>query len=468
MALALFVSGCTATVATPTPQASQPPATLSPTGTPTPIVSPEVSPTVRPTDQPNTSFTPTEYQLLKGSAALLAPAPDGGKLAAEAIDQFAFDLFGRLDQTGNLCVSPASIALSLAMVEPGAKGDTATQLDAVLHSLGSDANGAEIVALMKQLSQDTLYVTPDGFPLGPDQKPPKGLVPANELRVANAAFLQKDMTVLPAFLNALSSRFGAGIGILDFQNQTEPARLAINKWAGQQTNGRITDPLQPGDLTPQTRFALANAIYLRASWDKTFDKADTKSLAFHRRDGSAVSVPTMARTLETLYGAGNGWQVVRLPYLYNQMSMTVLVPDDMTAFTSGLTWNKVSTILNSEQRRLVDLTFPRFSIESRIDLASVLKIMGMAAPFDTSKADLSGITGDRSLALDKVIHVANIDVTEEGTTASAVTITTGAGAAAPPTKVTLRVDKPFLYLITDTATGAVLFMGRVDDPSITR
>lgn len=116
----------------------------------------------------------------------------------------------------------------------------------------------------------------------------------------------------------------------------------------------------------------------------------------------------------------------------------------------------------------MDLTLPRFSIETRVDLAGLLSDMGMGDAFNPAVADLSGITGNRGLILSKVIHQANIDVTEEGTIAAAVTITTGAGAAAPPTKVQFHVDKPFIYLITDTTTGAILFMGRVDDPSIVR
>ena len=114
---------------------------------------------------------------------------------------------------------------------------------------------------------------------------------------------------------------------------------------------------------------------------------------------------------------------------------------------------------------MVDFTMPRFSTESRLSLGDLLAAMGMASAFDPAKADLSGIDGSPDIVLDKVIHQANIDVVEEGTTASAVTVVGGRGMGLPPPPVTFHVDRPFLYFIQDSASGAILFMGRIDDPS---
>jgi serpin B len=180
----------------------------------------------------------------------------------------------------------------------------------------------------------------------------------------------------------------------------------------------------------------------------------------------------MAMDQELRYAAGKGYRAVQLPLggSYGSLSMTIIVPDDMSSFVNGLTAAKLASIDGQADGYDVDLTLPRFSADSRTDLASVLAAMGMPTAFDADKADLSGITTDEKLLIDKVIHQANIDVVEQGTTAAAVTVvllgTTGGGPEpTPPPHVKFHVDKPFLYFIREMTTGAVLFMGRIDDPS---
>jgi serpin B len=149
--------------------------------------------------------------------------------------------------------------------------------------------------------------------------------------------------------------------------------------------------------------------------------------------------------------------------------MTIVVPDDMASFVTGLTSEKLAAMTSGAKQYLVSLTLPRFSVETRTDLAAQLAAMGMPALFDPSAADLSGITRDEQLFIAKVIHQANIDVVEQGTTAAAVTIAVGQATAVGPAEgiqaVTFKVDRPFIYLIREQSTGAVLFMGRVADPS---
>jgi serpin B len=389
-----------------------------------------------------------------GKAALLAPAGDKGAAAANEINDFGLDLLRRMDAHGNLCASPTSIALALAMVEPGARGQTAAEIDQVLGGLGSSDQGAEVVALLDSLKADD-YADPSD--------PSKLVV---ELDVSNAAFAQQGMTLLPAYLDALSSRFGAGVGLVDYQADPEGARLAINQWASDRTKGRIPAVLKPGDVTELTRIALADAIYLKAGWVHQFDPNDTKLRAFTNASGAKLSVPTMALDAIVPYGAGSGYQAVDLPYVGN-LSMTVIVPDNMTTFVQSLDAAKLRAITSGMNGNTeVDLTLPKFSAETRVDLADLLAAMGMPTVF-TGAADLSGITTDEPLALAKVIHQANIDVVEEGTTASAVTVDLGLATVGgePPAKATLHVDKPFLYFIRDRSSGAILFMGRIDDPS---
>ena len=450
------------------PATASPTATGSPAGSVSPTASPTTSPTAFPTVWPSplTSTAPEGYQVALGNAALLAPAADNGTQAGGEINDFAFDLLRRLDPTGNLCASPTSIALALAMVRPGAQGLTATQMDAVLHGFGSTGQAAETVAFLKALQSATFYDDSDFDSNDPAATPDHtGKTPAVELDVSNAVFSQQGMHLQSAYLDSLSSSFGAGVGLVDYKNNAEAARLAINKWGDLRTKGRIPNILSPGDVDSATRIALANAIYFKAIWEDQFDVSATKNLAFTRADGSKVSVPTMAKNTEYMYSADTGYRAVKIPFLASA-SMTIVVPDNMATFISGFSADKLAAITAKESVYIVDMTLPKFSADSRFELATILQKMGMASAFDPTTADLSGITTDQRLWVDKVVHEANIDVDENGTTAAAVTVVSGRGGAGePPPSTTFHIDKPFLYLIQENTTGAVLFMGRIDDPS---
>jgi serpin B len=472
--LVIVAAACSSAIATP------PPAGPSGTANPAPAYpSAMASPSSMPptaSARPYETFALGDFTVMKGLAPVTNAADDEGAVAAGELNDFGFDLLRQLDSSGNLCASPASIALALAMVEPGARGQTAAEMARVLHAFGSSGQSSEIAALLVSLGSKTTYADADGNPLplgvSPDPAHPDPIV---ELNVANQAFLQKGLTFQPDYLDALSSSFDAGVGLLDYRSDPEAARAAINKWAGEQTKGRIPAVLQPGDITAATRFALANAIYLKAAWDSPFDTADTKARNFTNAGGSVVSVPTMSAGHRTAYAAGSGYRAVELPMSGDTMSMTIIVPDNMAGFVAGLSDAGLSALLASESTYDVDLTLPRFSVETRTDLAAALAAMGMPTAFGAN-ADLSGMTipdplHPEPLSIDKVIHQANIDVVEQGTTASAVTVVIGwAGAApgpqpTPPPHVQFNVDKPFLYLIRDNASGAVLFIGRVNDPS---
>ncbi len=397
-------------------------------------------------------------KLAMGNAPLLAPASDGDAAVAAEINDFGLDMFRRLDPQGNFVFSPTSIALALAMARLGANGDTAAEMDRVLHSLGAPAQGSELVALLRSLDSSEAC----GVAQLPATPEPGG--PSCELSVSDAAFVQTGWQLEPAYLDALSSRFGAGVNLLDFAGDSEAARLAINAWVNQKTRGRITDPLQPGSPDSTTRLCLANAIYLKASWEEQFWPESTALHAFTKADGTVVDVPTMA-AWRTRYASDVGWRAIDLPYQGN-LSMMVVVPDDMTAFVASLDAQKLAGVVGGEQSFPVVLTLPRFSTRAEIDLAGTLSAMGMPSAFDLNRADLSGIDGLHDLSVGQVVHAANIDVDEKGTTAAAVTLTLIVGGALPtPPPITFNVDRPFLYFIRDTRSGAILFMGRIDDPS---
>jgi serpin B len=451
--IAVVVAGCGTATVTPS---------SSPVG---PGPSNQPSPTAGGPATPYPTLAPGQLEMARGNAPLAAPAADQGAAAAAELNDFGFDLLRSLDAKGNLVASPTSIALALGMIRPGAKGQTAAAMDKVLHDFGAGGQESEIRALLAELASQNVFLKSDGSVItSPD---PAKDAPTIELSVADEAFIQNDLQVESAYLDSLTSAYNAGVALVDYKNDTEAARLLINQWASDQTRGRIPNILQQGDIDASTRLVLVNAIYLKAAWDNEFDPNLTANRAFTTADGTTVQVPTMAIDAHFDYASGTGYQAIDLPYAMHGLSMTVIVPDDMASFVANLSDARFTEILAAESQAEVDFQLPKFSLETRVGLADVLSGMGMGIAFDPNTADFSGITTQEPLYVGAVIHQANIDVVEKGTTAAAVTAVVMEAGAAPVQgqKVTFHVDKPFLYFIHDNRSGAVLFMGRVDDPA---
>ena len=285
------------------------------------------------------------------------------------------------------------------------------------------------------------------------------------LRIANAPFAQAGMTWEQAYLDTLASRFGAGLRLVDYKQDSAGACRAINGWVSDQTEARIPHLL--ASLDASTRLVLVNAIYLKAPWLKPFDEGSTTDSPFTRMDRSQVSVPMMSAGLsEAKYASGTGWQAVEIPYANTALAMTIIVPDDLDTFESGLDFIRFGQVAAALAPASVDLSMPRFKIETKTELSSALSGMGMPLAFDPNRADFSGMTTQERLFISQVVHQANISVDEKGTEASAATAVVMAAASAPSnTPVPVHVDRPFIFAIRDTRTGAILFLGRVTDPS---
>ena len=396
---------------------------------------------------------PTGITLAAAHVPRAAVSPADATAAAASIDAFGWDLLRALARGDNTVVSPASIAIALAMTQAGAAGGTASQMSAVLHGAGS-GSGAGINALDQALAARNGTFTDAG---GHD------LTVA--LRVANAPFAQAGMSLEPSYLDALASRFGAGLRLVDYRRDPEAARNLINAWVEGQTEGRIPRLLAPGILDTLTRLTLVNAIYLKAPWQVPFDAELTKPAPFTRADGSTVDVPTMAGGLQQLrYAEGSGWKAVELPYAGGSLAMTIVVPDDLVAFVQHLDAMLFGQITGALAEREVELWLPRFAIRAETDLARTLATLGMPLAFDPQLADFSGITAEERLYISAVVHQANISVDEKGTEAAAATAVAMAATAMPADSVTLRVDRPFLFAVRDLPTGAILFLGQVTDP----
>jgi serpin B len=375
--------------------------------------------------------------------------------AGRSINAFGLELFRRAGAAdGNVVVSPASVALALAMARVGARGETAVEMDAVLHDLATGAHAAWLNALDAALTGRS-----GTFPDTAGTPQPVAL------RIANAPFSQRGMNLDRAYLEALASRFGAGLRLVDYRADPEAARRSINGWVSDQTEQRIPELLVPGVITRDTRLTLVNAIYLKAPWLTPFTPEATKTGTFNRADGTTVEVPMMAGSESLPYAEGSGWRAVELPYVGGSLALMVIVPETIGTFEASLTPVLLTEITDGLAERPVQLTFPRFGIESKVDLATTLAAMGMPLAFDPGRADFSGITTEEQLFISAVIHQANIDVDEKGTEAAAATAVVMRASGAPGEPVTLRVDRPFLFALRDVPTGTILFLGRVADPS---
>lgn len=386
--------------------------------------------------------------------------PAGAASAGAAINAFGFDLLRQLAVTStpagkgaNVVVSPASIALALGMARAGAKGVTATEMDKVLHDLATDEHAPWLNALDAALGTRTGTF-----------KDQQGKDQPVTLRIANSTFAQQGMKLQDAFLAALASRYGAGVRLVDYKTSTEAARVGINAWVAEQTEQRIKELLAAGALTPDTRLTLVNAIYLKAAWMTPFEEVDTKDGPFTRADGSTVTAKFMNSIGELRYAAAGGWQAVELPYVGGSLAMTLLLPDG-TAAGPGLTAAAFDAAIAALKARNVTLAYPKHSVESKLELEQVLPALGMPTAFQPGKADFSGMTTEEQLFISAVIHQANMDVDEKGTTAAAATAVVMRATALPAEPVTLRLDKPFYFALRDIPTGTILFLGRVSDPT---
>jgi serpin B len=287
------------------------------------------------------------------------------------------------------------------------------------------------------------------------------------LEIANSIWGQQGFAFQPEFLDTLATNYGAGLRLLDFKTAPEPSRATINTTIAQQTHDKITDLLPAGSIDANTRLVLANAIYFNAKWTAPFAKESTRDGAFNPEQGGAVTTPMMTTQASYAYMSGQGYQAIALPYR-GGVSMLALVPDagQLTAFEAGLDEARLQSILDGLANRLVLLTLPKFEYHSNsISLRSQLIALGMADAFDPSAADFSGMDGQRDLFIGDGYHKAMVRVDEEGTEAAAATaVNMQATSALVDPPLNLTIDRPFIFLIRDDTTGALLFMGRMVNP----
>ncbi|MDQ6777863.1 MAG: serpin family protein, partial [Actinomycetota bacterium] len=399
-----------------------------------------------------------------GGAAATKPAPrspagaSAGSGYAGAIpaavrsdEGLALALLGHLGQgAGSVVFSPYSIESALSMVDAGAAGSTATEIDHVLHTSRPATVAAGLATIDRRLTAASAA--------------PK----APRLDVANTLWVQSGLALKKPFTRTLATLFGASPQMVNFAGAPDSARQAINSWVAAHTGQKVTDLFPAGTITAQTAAVLANAIYLAAHWTYPFTRAMTSPGPFYPGAGPTVQVPFMTQTPVALpYVHRGGYQAVDLPYLHSTLSMLLVMPTPGTLarFEQGLTPDSLARLERAPSPRRLDLHVPKFHLTYDAELTPALSALGMPVAF-TNAADFSGITAHTALKISAVEHAADLQVDEEGTVAAAAT-----GIGLQPTAITpepataLTLDHPFLAFLRDDATGAILFVAQVNNPA---
>ncbi|XP_062039874.1 leukocyte elastase inhibitor isoform X1 [Lepus europaeus] len=370
--------------------------------------------------------------------------------------RFALDLFRALNEnnpTGNIFVSPYSISSAMAMIFLGTGGDTAAQLSKAFHFDAVEDVHSSFQGLNADVSKHgAAYV----------------------LKLANRLYGEKTYDFLPEFLASTQKMYGADLARVDFQQASEDARKEINQWVKGQTEGKIPELLASGVVDRLTKLVLVNAIYFKGNWQEKFMKEATTDAPFRLNKKDTKTVKMMYQKKKFPYGYIEDLKchVLELPYQGKELSMVILLPDDIEDESTGLQeiekqltvdklreWTKPGNLGVVE----VNVRLPRFRLEDSYILNSDLARLGVHDLFQSGKADLSGISAARDLFISKIVHKSFVEVNEEGTEAAAATAGIAVFCMLMPEE-NFTADHPFLFLIRHNPTSNILFLGRFCSP----
>jgi serpin B len=339
-------------------------------------------------------------------------------------------------------MSPFSVACALAMVRLGARGTTAEEMDRVLGVADAARFDDAVVAARRSVAGS----------------PGDGVA----LALADAIWLQQGISLVAATERRLRHGYGAAVELVDFSSDPDAVVDLVNAWVRASTQGMIATLVDPGSLPADARLVLVDAIFLRAAWDDPFDPSATTDAPFTTASGHVVSVPTMRTTRHGRLAGGDGWVATSLDYRGGRLELVVVIPEhpdtDVDLGHALEVFDGAATV------RSVALCLPRFRLTARLRLRDRLAALGMSTAFGPD-ADFSALTRDDRVMIDDVVHAATIVVDEAGTEAAAATGVSMRATGMPLDPVEVRADRPFHVAVRDRDSGALLFAGRVDDPS---
>jgi serpin B len=392
--------------------------------------------------------------------AVVWPTPPTRAAAARVVrsdsQQFAWKLWGQLDgarPAENVVVSPYSVAEAFAMLRAGARGKTASQLDAVLTQRGNSVQHSQRSDLRRQLTLDRVEGS------------------GGVTRIANSLWTAANYPIDPAFVATATQSYDAQTAQLDFAKNAEAA-AAINEWISGQTDKLIVDLVPPDALSGLTRAVLVNAVYFRGKWLRPFTVAETRPGRFRVSKKTAVDAPFMSGTASVT--PGKAVTEISLFYTHGYV-MRIAIPASASPSSAALR-SAMDALMQARPKDWgrcsnIAVRIPKWEGRTATLLMPPLQQLGVTDAFDPKLADLTGISpqaaADR-LFISEALHEATIAVDEQGTVAAAATALFAEAVSAPPPNVacpkSVSVDKPFVYVIEHVETGEMLFAGRVNNP----
>lgn len=365
----------------------------------------------------------------------------------QANNQFAFTLFNKSaneETKDNLFISPFSVSMSLSMTLNGAAGNTKTEME---NTLGFGGKQAGLINDYNKMLSGQL------------QNIDKEVI----FTVANSIWYRKEFAVEPTFISTNQTYYNAEVSSLNFDSPL--AVKTINNWVSLKTNNAIPTIIE--NITSDNVMFLINAIYFKGSWRNKFDESKTMDQDFIKEDLSVVKCKMMSQE-STYHSVVNDlFSAIEMPYGQGNFVMTVMVPatgkttsDLIDAFNAAnwKTWNDAMV------SRKVQISLPRFKLTYEKTLNELLSAMGMPDAFNSNIADFTRLSSDRTLYISEVKHKTMVEVNEEGTVAAAVT-STGMSTTSYQPPLVINANKPFVFVISEKSTGAILFTGRIMDPT---
>lgn len=367
------------------------------------------------------------------------------------VNGFAFRMYAQLGEDEDIFFSPYSLCAALSMLNLGADEQTKAEIEAVLGIKDFDAWNTEMLTyLERQWTDDTYVIT------------------------ANAIWMDENKefaeTMETAFLQPAEEYYKSELHTGDFKGNAAAVIKEINAWVEKNTQGMISQILK--QLPEDAVMALLNAVYFEGKWDNAFKEEKTYEDTFYGIEGESQIDMMHLYWVDYAYIEYEGMKGVSLPYKGDEVVMKIFIPmeedEDIVELFGALSDEEKQQLLDSldtcGKTELNQLAIPKFTMEKSIDnLPGILQDMGMSSVFDPDSANFDIIAED--LYVSQILHKAKIEVDEEGTKAAAATviITSDTAAFEEPQYYEFVADRPFIYVLQDTKTGMILFLGRVNN-----
>ncbi len=368
---------------------------------------------------------------------------------AAANNGFAVDFYREVSaKDGNMFFSPTSMFVAFSALYEGARENTADQMQQVFgFEPDLQARYNATAHLMSSVNRDDPNAT---------------------LEMANALWPALQFVPSDSYVDAVRSVYLADVERVDF---TDGGVDRINSWASEKTHGKIEEVLTPDAVDASTLLVITNSIYFNGSWTVPFPEEDTVNHDFWKRPSESVKTDFMRVKDRFDYASLDGAQIIRMPYVGDRLSMLVILPNDrdgIGSLESGVSAGQMAQWKQSMQSHEVSVFMPKFTMETSYSLPAYLGSLGMVDVFDGGLADLSGIAPvePNVLYVSEATQAAYVDVNEVGTEAAAITtVILDYTSSQPPPPPMFIANHPFIFIIQDDESGAILFMGRLSDPT---